>query len=131
MNWANHGAFMVGTPRVWNIDHCMPIRYPGADGSPPTLEEVVVRLHWTNTKAMWAEENAAKGNRLDDTLRAPIVPVEDLTAAEPVDEEEGAAHPSINIPVEGAAMLQGHTAAVVLVPKHEPDPTPHPCMHGC
>ena len=40
----------------------------GVDGSPPTLEEVAARLHWTNTKAMWADENIAKGNRFDDTV---------------------------------------------------------------
>jgi len=66
MSWDNHGAIRVDTPRVWNIDHCTPIKYPGADGGPPTLEEVAARLHWTNTKAMWADENIAKGNRFDD-----------------------------------------------------------------
>jgi hypothetical protein len=29
----------------------------------PTIEEVVARLHWTNTQPMWREENASKGNR--------------------------------------------------------------------
>ena len=67
MSWENYGAIRVDGPRVWNIDHNMPIRYPGADGGPPTLEEVAARLHWTNTKAMWADENIAKGNRFDDT----------------------------------------------------------------
>jgi len=68
MSWDNHGAIRVDGPRVWNIDHCTPIKYPGVDGSPPTLEEVAARLHWTNTKAMWADENITKGNRFVDTV---------------------------------------------------------------
>ena len=67
MSWENYGAIRVDAPRVWNIDHSTPIKYPGADGGPPTLAEVAARLHWTNTKAMWADENLAKGNRFDDT----------------------------------------------------------------
>ena len=59
MNWDNHGQ---GEGR-WNIDHIIPIKYPGAAGGEPTLEEVVARLHWTNCQPMWAEENIAKGNR--------------------------------------------------------------------
>ena len=41
-------------------------RWPTHTGT--TLEEVAARLHWTNTKAMWADENIAKGNRFDDSV---------------------------------------------------------------
>ena len=67
MSWDNYGVIDMDGPRVWNIVHCMPIKYPGADGGPPTLEEVAARLHWTNTKAIWADYNIAKGDRVDDT----------------------------------------------------------------
>lgn len=49
MNWDNHGE--------WHIDHIIPIKYQH-----PTMEEVVDRLHWTNTQPLWASENISKGN---------------------------------------------------------------------
>jgi len=57
MSWDNYGVISEDGPRVWNIKHSTPIRYLGVDGGPPSLEEVAARLHWTNTKAMWADEN--------------------------------------------------------------------------
>lgn len=50
MTWDNYGE--------WHIDHITPIKY-----DTPTLEEVILRLHWTNTQPLWAAENIAKGNR--------------------------------------------------------------------
>ena len=50
MTWSNHGE--------WHIDHITPLKYDN-----PTLEQTVDRLHWTNTQALWASENIAKGNR--------------------------------------------------------------------
>jgi hypothetical protein len=50
MTWTNYGD--------WHIDHIHPLKH----GS-PTLEEVIERLHWTNTQALWAADNIAKGNR--------------------------------------------------------------------
>ena len=55
MTWETHG----NGDGKWNIDHITPIKYCN-----PTIEEVVERLHWTNTQPMWALENIAKGNRL-------------------------------------------------------------------
>jgi 5-methylcytosine-specific restriction endonuclease McrA len=55
MTWDNYGE--------WEIDHIVPIRFPASDGGPPSLEDVITRLHYTNTQAMWANENKAKGNR--------------------------------------------------------------------
>ena len=60
MTWDNHGQ---GEGK-WNIDHIIPIKYLGAAGGEPTLDEVAARLHFTNTQPMWAFENLAKGNRL-------------------------------------------------------------------
>ena len=54
MSWDNYGD--------WHIDHRVPLRYK-LDGKTPTLEEVVRRLHYTNTQPLWASENIAKGNR--------------------------------------------------------------------
>jgi hypothetical protein len=50
MTWGNHGE--------WHIDHIIPIKYDN-----PTIEDVIVRLHWTNTQPLWANENMSKGNR--------------------------------------------------------------------
>ena len=54
MTWDNHGT--------WHIDHIVPIKFK-ADGQPPTMENVIERLHWTNTQPLWALENISKGNR--------------------------------------------------------------------
>jgi len=40
MTWDNHGE--------WHIDHIIPIKYQN-----PSLEEVVERLHYTNTQPLW------------------------------------------------------------------------------
>ena len=50
MTWDNYGQ--------WHIYHIVPLKY-GA----PTLEEMVERLHYTNTQPLWASENRAKGSR--------------------------------------------------------------------
>lgn len=54
MSWDNHGK--------WHIDHITPVKYK-KDGLIPTLEEVIKRLHYTNTQPLWASENRSKGNR--------------------------------------------------------------------
>ena len=40
MSWENYGE--------WYIDHKIPLKY-----NKPSLEEVVQRLHYTNTQPMW------------------------------------------------------------------------------
>ena len=50
MSWENHGE--------WQIDHIIPVRYEN-----PTMEDVVERLHFTNTQPLWKHENLSKGNR--------------------------------------------------------------------
>jgi hypothetical protein len=54
MNWDNYGE--------WHIDHIIPIKYI-EDDKVADLEEVVKRLHYTNTQALWASDNMAKGNK--------------------------------------------------------------------
>jgi len=54
MSWDIYGQF--------HIDHIIPLKYK-QDGKDPTIEEVIARLHYTNTQPMWASENIAKGNR--------------------------------------------------------------------
>lgn len=51
MSWDNYGS-------EWHIDHIIPLSYEN-----PTLEEVIDRLHFSNTQPMWASENVSKGNR--------------------------------------------------------------------
>lgn len=50
MSWDNYGE--------WEIDHVIPLLY-----NDPSIEEIIPRLHWSNTQPMWKNENAAKGNR--------------------------------------------------------------------
>jgi hypothetical protein len=57
MTWENYGD-------VWEIDHIVPLKYQD-----PTLEQVIERLHYTNTQPLWASENASKGNRFISRLQ--------------------------------------------------------------
>ena len=50
MNWDNYGD--------WHIDHIIPLKYDN-----PSLDEVIERLHYTNTQPLSASDNKAKGNR--------------------------------------------------------------------
>jgi hypothetical protein len=51
MTWENYG-------KVWDIDHIVPIKYQN-----PTVEEIMKRLHYTNTQPLWKKINNSKGNR--------------------------------------------------------------------
>jgi hypothetical protein len=56
MTWENHGE--------WHIDHDTPLAYRNpTDNKKPTDDEVIARLHYTNTKPLGAQENMSKGNR--------------------------------------------------------------------
>ena len=80
MTWENHGQAKVDGPRVWQIDHIVPIKFEETPGVPQTLEEVAARLHWTNCQPMWAEDNIAKGNRYVGRATPEAAPAQ---AAEP------------------------------------------------
>ena len=65
-----------------DIDHRVPIEYPGAAGGPPTLEEKVARFDYRNCQPLWAADNLAKGNRWADPLpeaQEPAPKEDDLT----------------------------------------------------
>lgn len=49
MSWDNYGD--------WEIDHIVPIKYKD-----PSLEEIIERLHYTNTQPLWKEDNNIKNN---------------------------------------------------------------------
>ena len=51
MTWNNYGS-------LWHIDHKIPLKYGN-----PTIDEVISRLHYTNTQPLYASENISKGNR--------------------------------------------------------------------
>ena len=53
MTWGNYGC----GPGKWQIDHILPL-----GGKANDEERVRERLHYTNTQALWQEENAAKGD---------------------------------------------------------------------
>ena len=50
MTWESHGEW-----------HKILLKYK-RNGETPSLEEVALRLHYTNTQPMWASENISKGN---------------------------------------------------------------------
>ena len=50
ISWENQGE--------WHIDHIIPLKFEN-----PSVEEVILRLHWENTQPLWALDNIAKGNR--------------------------------------------------------------------
>ena len=58
MNWNNYG---LGIGK-WSIDHSIPLGFL-TNGVAPTTEEVITRLHYTNTQALWAVDNSKKGNK--------------------------------------------------------------------
>lgn len=64
MSWDNYGQ--------WEIDHIVPVKYNN-----PTMNDVISRLHYTNTQPMWKDDNAAKGNRFISfvLLPKPIDPI--------------------------------------------------------
>lgn len=51
MNMNNHGD-------VWEIGHRVPIYYNN-----PSYEQIIERLHYTNTFPQWKEDNSNQGNR--------------------------------------------------------------------
>jgi hypothetical protein len=60
MTMENHGR---GVDR-WAIDHRIALMYRDPlTKDKPSKEEIIKRLHYTNTQAMWAIENSRKGNR--------------------------------------------------------------------
>jgi len=59
MTWDNYGK----GPGTWQIDHIVPIMYR-ENGEVPQLEQVMKRLHWTNTQPLWTVDNKAKSNNL-------------------------------------------------------------------
>ena len=65
-----------------DIDHCIPVEYPGAAGGKPTLDEKVARLHYRNCQPLWSRDNRLKGNRWADPQPKPEPQQEYLTDAE-------------------------------------------------
>ena len=56
MTWENHGE-------VWEIDHIIPLGGK-IDGVPPSLAQVVDRMHWSNVRPLWKVDNRKKGARM-------------------------------------------------------------------
>lgn len=72
MTWDNYGR------DTWHIDHIVPLMFPGADGGRPTMEEVIERLHWSNTQPLSAAANHAKGKRHDGRRELTDAEIDEL-----------------------------------------------------
>jgi len=57
MSWEKYMEGLI------HIDHIIPIQYKEDGVTPPTLDIVIERLHYTNLQPLWAKDNIAKGNR--------------------------------------------------------------------
>jgi hypothetical protein len=57
MTWDNYGE--------WEIDHIKPILFK-ENGVKPTTEEIIERLHYTNTQPLWKIDNVMKGDRYEE-----------------------------------------------------------------
>jgi hypothetical protein len=65
MSWAFYGE--------WEFDHIIPVKFPGANGGPPSIDEIRTRLHFSNMQPRWAPDNIAKSNRWSAMPRAPLI----------------------------------------------------------
>ena len=70
-----------------DIDHRVPVCYPGADGGRPTLEERVSRFDYCNCQPLWAQDNRAKGNRHADEPVPQPAPAEAPKTPQLTDDE--------------------------------------------
>ncbi len=60
MTWENYG----NTEGCWSIGHRIPTKYKNPpEYNYPTEEEMIERLHYTNTFAQWWEENQDQGSQ--------------------------------------------------------------------
>jgi hypothetical protein len=59
MTWENHGRIDRKNPKIWNIDHKVPL-----DSFDLTnREQFLQAVHYTNLQPLWAHDNISKGNR--------------------------------------------------------------------
>lgn len=64
MTWENHGT----GGKKWQIDHIKPIN----PKNPITDEEVICRLHYTNTQCLWETDNKIKKNKEETKIKLTI-----------------------------------------------------------
>ena len=60
MSWDNYGKELD----MWQIDHTLPL-----NPSKNAIEEIMQRLHFENTRAMWCVENWAKGYKEPELVK--------------------------------------------------------------
>lgn len=56
MTWQNHGAWRVGQPMTWHIDHIKPCALFDLIHE----EEQLKCFHYSNLQPLWAQENLSK-----------------------------------------------------------------------
>ena len=67
----NHIESLFKEGMSWNnielidIDHVVPIKYKGADGMQPTLNEMIQRFHYQNCQPLYRNDNKIKSNKLN------------------------------------------------------------------
>ena len=58
MTWENYGE--------WHVDHIIPL------ASAKTEEELIKLFHYSNTQALWAEENLSKSDRILEPIQVKL-----------------------------------------------------------
>lgn len=61
MTWQNHGAYRVGGPPKWHIDHIVPC----AAFNLTDPENQRKCFHWTNCRPLWADQNHRKCDKIE------------------------------------------------------------------
>lgn len=64
MDWGMRGRHLIGGPRVWHVDHKIPL------ASAKTESELIALWHYSNLRPMWGRENISKSDFLPCGTRA-------------------------------------------------------------
>jgi 5-methylcytosine-specific restriction endonuclease McrA len=59
MHWGNWGKHTKDGPRMWQIDHIIPL----SKFNLSCFEEAKKAFHWTNCRPYCAKKNISEGNR--------------------------------------------------------------------
>jgi len=65
MSWENYGAYELGKPMTWHIDHIKPCA--SFDLTDPEQQKIC--FHYTNLQPLWAIDNIVKKDKVESELK--------------------------------------------------------------